>query len=139
MFVTEHINSGHGRPPPIGVPISDTGNAMTDDEILSFSKQICIDELLKYRDTVGIKSREIVKKLKFTDMKRRISPDGTSRILREGGVTEQADSTWLLDFWGKKDVAGIILMPLTRHQTLHLNDCYKWKNIIRTKSKFFAV
>ena len=118
---------------------SDTGNAMTDDEVLSFSKQVRIDELLKYRDTVGIKSREIVKKLKSPDMKRRISPDGTSRILREGGVTEQADSTWLLDFWGKKDVAGIILMPLTRHQTLHLNDCYKWKNIIRTKSKFFAV
>ena len=123
----------------INTPISDTGNAMTDDEIMKFSKQICIYELLKYRDAVGIKNREIIKNLQPDDMKRRVSPDGNSRILHEGGVTEQADSIWLLDFWGKKDAAGIILMPLTRHQTLHLNDCYKWKKIIRTRKKFFAI
>jgi hypothetical protein len=123
----------------MNISISDTGNAMTDDEIMNFSKRICISELLKYRNVVGIKSREIVKNLCPIDMKRKILPNATSRILREGGVTEQADSIWLLDFWGKKDVAGIILMPLTRHQTLHLNDCYKWKKSIRTKKKFFAV
>ena len=121
------------------IPISDTGNAMTDDEIMQFSKQVSIDELLKYRDAVGIKSREIIKNLRPEDMKRRVSPEGISRILHEGGVTEQADSIWLLDFWAKKDVAGIILMPLTRHQTLHLNDCFKWKKIIRIRKKFFAV
>lgn len=121
------------------ISISDTGNAMTDDEIMKFSKQVCINELFNYRDAVGIKSREIIKNLKPADMKRRISPDGTSRILYEGGVAEHADSIWLLDFWEKKDVAGIILMPLTRHQTLHLNDCHKWKKIIRTRKKFFAV
>lgn len=121
------------------ITISDTGNAMTDDEIMNFSKQVCIDELLAYRNVVGIKSREIIKTLRPGDMKRRISPEGISRILHEGGVTEQADSIWLLDFWAKKDVAGIILMPLTRHQTLHLNDCYKWKNIIRVRKKFYAI
>lgn len=120
-------------------PISDTGNAMSDDEIMKFSKQVHIDELLNYRDAVGIRSQEIIKKLKSDDLKRKISPGDTSRILQEGGVTEQADSIWLLDFWGRKDVAGIILMPLTRHQTLHLNDCYKWKENIRTRKKFFAV
>jgi hypothetical protein len=120
------------------IQISNTGNAMTDDEIIEFSKQVCFDELFRYRDAVGSRSREIIKNLKSDDMKRKISPEGTAMILREGGVTEQADSIWLLDFWGKKDVAGIILMPLTRHQTLHLNDCYKWKTIIRTRKKFFA-
>lgn len=123
----------------MNIPISDTGNAMADDEIINFSKRICISELLKYRNAVGIRSRKIVRNLRPIDMKRKVSPDAISRILREGGVTEQADSIWLLDFWGKKDVAGIILMPLTRHQTLHLNDCYKWKKMIRTKKKFFAV
>lgn len=121
----------------MNISISDTGNAMTDDEIINFSKRICISELLKYRNEVGMRSREIVRNLHPADMKRKILPDAISRILREGGVTEQADSIWLLDFWGKKDVAGIILMPLTRHQTLHLNDCCKWKKIIRTKKKIF--
>jgi hypothetical protein len=123
----------------MNIVVSDTANAMTDDEIMEFSKRINIDELLNYRDTVGLKSREIIRNLKPSDMKRRISPDSISRIRKEGGVTEQADSAWLLDFWGKKDVAGIMLMPITRHQTLHLNDCYKWKMVIRTKKKFYAV
>ncbi len=122
----------------IQTPISDTGNAMTDDEIMKFSKQICMEELFKYRDAVGIKSREIIKRLKPQDMKRKITQADIDRLLQAGGVTNHPDSIWLLDFWGKKDVAGIILMPLTRHQTLHLNDCYKWKIHIRTKKKCYA-
>lgn len=119
----------------MNISISDTGNAMTDDEIMNFSKQINSDELLKYRNEIGIKSREIIRNLHPSDMKRKILPAATTRILQEGGVTGQADSVWLLDFWEKKDVAGIILMPLTRHQTLHLNDCDKWKKMIRKKKK----
>lgn len=115
--------------------VSDTGNAMTDDEIIRFSEQVRIDELLRYRDAVGIRSREIVSNLQSADMKRKVSREDTARIFREGGVTEHSDSIWLLDFWGRKDVAGIILMPLTRHQTVHLNDCYKWKKAIRKKVK----
>ncbi|MDB9152336.1 hypothetical protein [Parabacteroides distasonis] len=37
------------------------------------------------------------------------------------------------DFWAKKDIAGILLMPPTRHVMLHLNDCCKWKLTIRGK------
>ncbi len=116
-------------------PITDTGNAMSDDEILYFSKRVAVDELLKYRDAVGIRSREIIRELNPPDFKRKISQSSISRILEEGGVTEQPDSIWLLDYWRKKDVAGIVLMPLTRHQTLHLNDCYKWKELIQRKKK----
>jgi hypothetical protein len=121
------------------VSVSDTGNAMTDEEIMQFSKQVCVRELLSYRSAVGSKSREIVWQLKPDDMKRKVSPESISRILKEGGVTEQENSRWLLDFWGKKDVAGILLMPLTRHQTCHLNDCYKWKEVIRRRNSFFAI
>ena len=52
--------------------------------------------------------------------------------LREDeGTTNHEDSIWLLDFWAKKDIAGILLMPPTRHVMLHLNDCCKWKLAIR--------
>lgn len=118
----------------IGTTVRDTGNAMSDDEILSFSRQISFHNLLQYRDAVGIRSREILRALRPGDMKRKITPESTTRILAEGGVTTHADSIWLLDFWGKKDVAGILLMPLTRHQTLHLNDCDLWKKAIRRKA-----
>jgi hypothetical protein len=56
-----------------------------------------------------------------------MNPESVRRILAEGGVTGHKDSVWLLDFWGKKTVAGILLMPVTRHQILHLNDSMKLK------------
>jgi hypothetical protein len=56
-----------------------------------------------------------------------MKPESVGRILDEGGVTGHKDSLWLLDFWGKKTVAGILLMPITRHQILHLNDSMKLK------------
>ena len=65
-----------------------------------------------------------------------ITPAGKEFIT---GVTRQEESFWLLDFWGKKDVAGLLLMPPTRHVMLHLNDCFRWKEEIRTKKKFFLV
>lgn len=117
--------------------VTDTGNAMTDDEIMLFSITVNKTELLNYRNAVGMRSRDILKKFKPEDMKRKVSPQDINRILEAGGVSERKDSIWLLDFWGKKDVAGLVMMPLTRHQTCHLNDCYKWKQSIRKKKNFF--
>ena len=121
----------------MNVSITDTGNAQTDDEIMNLSKNINIEELLNYRNKVGNRTREIVSSLTQDDMKRKVLPKAIEKILSEGGVTRQQDSMWLLDFWGKKDVAGILLMPPTRHVMLHLNDCCKWKEYIRKKNKFY--
>lgn len=115
------------------VRVKDTGNAWSDEEIIEFSKSVNIKELLEYRKTVGIRTREIVKSLSADDMKRKVLKQDLQRILQEGGVTEKDDSKWLLDYWGKKDIAGLLLMPPTRHVTLHLNDCFKWKAIIRSR------
>lgn len=121
----------------LNVFIADTGNALSDDEIMDLSKKVNIQELLQYHNDVAKRTREIVKGLKAEDMKRKVCPADLERILNEGGVTKQEESVWLLDFWGKKDVAGILLMPPTRHTMLHLNDCCKWKEQFRTKTKFF--
>ena len=44
----------------------------------------------------------------------------------------------LITATGNAIVAGILLMPPTRHVMLHLNDCCKWKEHIRNKKKLFA-
>ncbi len=110
------------------VSVCDTGNAMDDTEISVFSSQIDMQQLRNYRTEVGRQTQELLKSLKPDDMKRKVKPQCIQRVLQEGGVTEQEQSIWLLDFWGKKTVAGIILMPVTRHQIVHLNDCLKLKN-----------
>jgi len=121
----------------MNISVTDTGNAQTDDEIMNLSKSINVEELLNYRNKVGNRTREIVSELTPDDMKRKIPSRALEKILCEGGVTRQENSIWLLDFWGKKDVPGILLMPPTRHVMLHLNDCCKWKEYIRANKKFY--
>jgi hypothetical protein len=107
--------------------VRDTGNAMTDEEIMSFSGEVDRLALQDYRDAVGWRVREVIAGLEPDSLKRTFSKRQVDRILTEGGLTTHPDSVWLLDFWGKKNVAGILLMPITRHQMGHLNDCLKLK------------
>jgi len=115
--------------------VTDTGNAMTDEEILSFSKEVDPQALREYRNEVGRRTKNILKNLAEHDLKRKFQKDQVDRILIEGGVTEHPDSIWLLDFWERKNVAGILLMPITRHQMGHLNDCLKLKEKCARRSR----
>ncbi len=121
----------------LNAPITDTGNALTDDEIMQLSKSLVTAELLHYRNEVGRRTRAMVQKLTAADLRQPVDPTLLEKIRSEGGVTQQSDSAWLLDFWAKKDVAGLLLMPPTRHAMLHLNDCCKWKGQIRTQRQFY--
>lgn len=58
--------------------------------------------LRDYRSAVGKRMRKIVSSLSAVDLKRKMKPESLRRILTEGGVTEDKDSIWLLDFWGRK-------------------------------------
>lgn len=117
----------------LNITVKDTGNAMSDSEIIDLSTKINKEALFEYRNAVGSSTQEIIKNLKPEDMKRKVSADGLKQIAAAGGVTEQADSVWLLDFWGKKTVAGIFQMPITRHQIVHLNDCKRLIEICRKR------
>lgn len=121
----------------LNVSISDTGNALSDDEIMELSRQLNIKELISYRNAVGQRTRDIVRSLSAKEMKRTVFLHGLESVMHAGGVTSDENSLWLLDFWGKKDVAGLLLMPPTRHVILHLNDCCKWKLHIREGKKCF--
>ena len=112
----------------INSSVSDTGNQFSDKEILKFSENINVFELKNYRNAVAIKTRSILENLEFSDFKRKFSRESLERIFMEKAVARHADSEWLVDFWGKKDVAGIIFMPLTRHNLVHINESNQAKN-----------
>lgn len=109
----------------LGVTVRDTGNAMSPEEIAAFSRAVDPAALRAYRNAVGRRTRAVVGALAPADVKRRVSPAGLARIQAVGGVAAGAE--WLLDFWGGKTLAGILLMPITRHQVVHLNDALKLK------------
>lgn len=118
---------------------TDTGNAMNEDEIMDFSKGINIDALKAYRIAVGQKTQKILSSLKAEDLKRKVRYQQLTRILNEHGVLEHPDSIWLLDFWGKRDIAGIILMPITRHQIMHINAGFNIKQALQKKKEFYRI
>lgn len=107
------------------------------DETIAWVLWHIVRELIDYRNAVAKRTRDIVSNLNAVDLKRKVCVADLDTILSVGGVTLHENSKWLLDFWGKKDVAGLLLMPSTRDVMLHLNDCCKWKVYIRTKKKFY--
>lgn len=107
----------------LNIKIKDTGNAMSRNEIELLNKTINIKILNEYRIAVGKQTAKIIKSLDYADMKRKAEKHQLDKIMENGGLLEHEKSKWLLEFWGNKNILGLILMPITRHQTLHLNDC----------------
>lgn len=119
----------------LAVKVFDTGNSMTDEEIIDLSANLNWQELRKYRMAVGRKTRRIIQRLQPADLKSKMKPERLHRILAEGAVLNVDGAKWLVDFWGRKNVAGILLMPITRHQLVHINESMRLKTKL---AKFFT-
>jgi hypothetical protein len=117
----------------LNIQITDCGNSMTRDQIKTFSSNIDISVLREYRAAVGDSGRRMMMRLTQDDLERKVDPKGIDRIRREGGV--DPESAWLLDYWSDKTIAGLLLMPFTRHQIVHLNDCFKIKEKYLSQKK----
>jgi hypothetical protein len=111
----------------LNIKIKDTGNAMDYKGIEYLNKNINIKALNNYRLKVGKQTQKIIKNIEYSDMKRKVEKKQLDKIMENGGILENEKSKWLLDFWGRKNILGLIMMPITRHQTVHLNDCFKIK------------
>lgn len=119
----------------MNVSVKDTGNAMTDDEIICLSEQVNKRELINYRNAVGRRTRELLKSLTPGDLKRKPSDASLERLVSEGGLLEVKQSIWLKKFWGSYTVTGLILLPLTRHHMIHLPDSVRIKELTKLKAK----
>ena len=115
----------------LNVSVKDTGNAMTDDEIISLSVQINKRELINYRNAEGRRTRELLKSLTSSDLKRKPADESLARLVDEGGLLEVKQSIWLKKFWGSYTVTGLILLPLTRHHMIHLPDSVRIKKFVK--------
>lgn len=114
----------------LNVSISDTGNAMTDSEMLSFSQQVNKQQLVRYSNTVGLQTQTIIRSLTADKLKLKPTSESLERIIEEGALINHKNSIWLKDFWGKKTIAGLVLLPLTRHHVMHLNEAVSMRERI---------
>ncbi len=104
----------------IGSSITDTGNALEPDELASWAKEINVEELRNYIIEVGKNTRRILANLSLEQIKSMVPEEWVMRILEEGGVTTDFRSVWLLVFWGRLTIGGMILTPMTSHHMMHL-------------------
>lgn len=109
----------------MNIPFRDTGNDMSDADIARLSAEINLEALQAYRVAVGRRTREIVQQLRPEELQEKVKPERLQRIRDEGAVVETAH--YVLDYWGKRSIAGLLLMPPTRHNFLHSNEALRLK------------
>jgi hypothetical protein len=109
----------------MNVAYQDTGNAMNTAEIADLSSKVDVTALFAYRLAVGRRTRTVVQALPAESLKQKVDPGRLQQIMDEGAVS--AASRGLLDYWGKRTHAGLLLMPPTRHNMVHLNEALKLK------------
>ena len=107
----------------IGASITDTGNALELEEAVAFGKTINVETLQEYMITVGKNTRRILEKVTLEQINSMVPEKRVMRILEEGGVTTDFRSVWLLVFWGRLTIGGMILTPMTDHHMMHLPPC----------------
>jgi DinB superfamily len=119
-------------PSRLGTVFGDTGNALNKADIKLLSDSINITELLGYRIAVGRRTREIVKNLQPDEFTQQVDPKRLEKVQLEGAIQES--TLWLTDYWGKKTIAGLLLMPPTRHNFVHLNEAARIKRKLQQLS-----
>jgi len=103
----------------------DTGNATHEADVAKLSAAIDINALRRYRLAVGRGTREVVKQLEPGALKQKVDPARLQRVMDEAAVVEAAGD--LIDYWGRRNIAELLLMPATRHNFLHLNEALRIK------------
>lgn len=108
----------------IASSITDTGNALDENEVQKFGQEIQAEALHEYMIAVGKNTRHILENLTLEQVRTMAPEKWVMRILEEGGVTtDYFRSVWLLVFWGRLTGGGMILTPLTDHHMMHLPPC----------------
>lgn len=107
----------------IGASITDTGNALELEEVIAFGNEINAGALREYMIAVGKNTRTIIEQLTLEQINSMVPEENVMKIYESGGVTSDLRSVWLLVFWGRLTVGGMIMTPITNHHMMHLLSC----------------
>jgi hypothetical protein len=122
---TEQLFTKAGWGKKMNVGIVHSANKMTDASVAELSAKIDVKALKAYRIAVGRQTRKIIQKLNAEDFKKKVDPVRIQKVLGEGAVIP--DAMEIINYWSSKTIAGLLLMPPTRHCILHLNEAEKIK------------
>jgi DinB family protein len=105
--------------------ISHSANRMDEASVIQLSQSVSMSALHEYRTEVGCGTREIVSRIKPDEFSQRVDPIRLQHVLEEGAVIPEAME--IINYWGGRTIAGLLLMPPTRHNFIHLNEALRIK------------
>lgn len=105
-----------------------TGNELKKKEISVFSKSLDLATLFKYIAAVKDNTDEWLRQITYDNLKVIFSDEDKKRLQSKNVVSTDKDAYWLIDYWCKKDVKGLIKMPLSRHWIIHIEAAIKIKD-----------
>ena len=111
------------------IAAADTGNAGSPGDIARLSDEIDLEALKAYRQAVGCSTRKIAQDLRPGQFKDRVDPARLAQIMTQGALTPAAHD--ILDYWGGLTIAGLLLMPPTRHTFIHWNEALRVRQKLR--------
>ena len=105
--------------------IHHSANKMDDNSVRQLSSSLDMAALREYRLSVGKRTREVVRKIQPDEFSQKVEPIRLQKLLEEGAMIEEAME--IIDYWSKRPIEGLLLMPPTRHNFLHLNEAFRIK------------
>lgn len=109
----------------LNVSARHTGNGMTDAEVAALSAALNMEALRAYRIAVGRRTRQIVWALQPEEMGQKVRPNRIQQIWQQQAMLDKAEG--IVAYWSRRTVAGLLLMPPTRHNFVHLNEAMRVK------------
>lgn len=114
----------------IGSPIITTGNELVGQQIADFSKMLNLEELYQYIVSVKDSTNELLRSLSYNDLKQKMTDKDKEYVKSLNVVSTDESAFWLIDYWCKKDIKGLIQMPFSRHWIMHIEASLRIKNKI---------
>ena len=111
----------------INSPIITTGNELVREQISDFTSRLDLNGLYGYIKDVKESTERIIKDLSYDDLKKKISDIRRNELESLNVVSKDKEAYWLIDYWCKKDIRGLIQMPFSRHWIMHIEACLRIK------------
>jgi len=105
-----------------------TGNELSNEELIEFSKKLNIQELYNYAKLVKETSEKMILEISYEETKLKIPEEKKEYLKSLNVVSFDESSNWLIDYWCGKNVRGLLQMPFSRHWIMHVEACLKIKN-----------
>jgi len=105
-----------------------TGNELSNEQMIEFSKVLNIQELYNYAKLVKENSEKMILEISYEETKLKIPEEKKEYLKSLNVVSLNESSSWLIDYWCGKNIRGLLQMPFSRHWIMHVEACLKIKN-----------